>query len=134
MLAIPVDPRNPELVEREQRLLLQHLHDRRGAPGDGARDGDHRLIDAQRAHQAADEERKKNAELITSAEGLIYSTEQTLQEYGESLEEQDLELIKNDLSKLKASLQSNDTESIQKSYKDLETSAYRIAETIYAQE
>ena len=70
-----------------------------------------------------------------TAEGLVYSTERALEEYGSQLAEVDRELIRSDLDKLKEALgrPSTDVESLDKLYKALEGSAYRIAETVYAQ-
>ena len=85
------------------------------------------------SHEANDELKRHVAELVNSAEGLIYTTERSLEEYSKSLDPKDLELINADLLNLKKALEDGETTSIETNYKALETSAYRIAETIYAQ-
>ena len=74
------------------------------------------------------------ADARNRAEGLVYSTERTLEEYGGVLEATDRELIEHDVSALKAALEKEDVADLERLYKALETSAYRIAETIYAQQ
>ena len=93
-----------------------------------------RMIGEAEQHKADDEAKKKVADTKNRAEGLIYSTERTLEEYGGVLDPTDKELIQHDLTQLKAALEKEDLADMDKLYKALETSAYRIAETIYAQQ
>jgi molecular chaperone DnaK len=91
------------------------------------------IADAEQ-HRAQDDVKRQLADMCNRAEGLIYSTERTLEEYAEALDPLDVELIQHDLTKLKAALaDSGRTHELEDLYKALETSAYRIAETIYAQ-
>ena len=92
-----------------------------------------KIIDAAAQNEIDDDMKRHLAELRNSAEGLIYTTERSLEEYSAKLDPTDLELISNDLDKLKKSLEGTDVVDLEASYKALETSAYRIAETIYAQ-
>jgi molecular chaperone DnaK len=94
-----------------------------------------RLVTQAGEHKQNDAQKKKIAELRNSAEGLIYSTERALEEYGKNLQAVDLELIRFDVQKLKKGLEdaSIAADALEALYKALETSAYRIAETIYAQ-
>ncbi|MBI5509625.1 MAG: molecular chaperone DnaK [Deltaproteobacteria bacterium] len=93
-----------------------------------------KIVAAAEQHKSTDETKKKLADARNRAEGLIYSTERTLEEYGGSLDPTDKELIEHDLAQLKAALDNGDGPQIDKLYKALETSAYRIAETIYARQ
>jgi molecular chaperone DnaK len=93
------------------------------------------IVNEAERHKAADDEKRQIVDLRNRAEGLLYSTERTLEEYSEALDPLDLELIQHDVDKLKAALEgdgANPTE-VEALFKALETSAYRIAETIYAQ-
>jgi molecular chaperone DnaK len=94
-----------------------------------------RVIAEAHSSQEADEKKKLVVDLRNSAEGLIYSTERSLEEYGGQLAAVDRELIQSDLKRLKAALEapSVDAEALEQLYKALEVSAYRIAETLYAQ-
>ena len=49
------------------------------------------------------------------------------------LDPMDLELIKADVGSLKVALTGEDLAQLERAYKALESSAYRITETIYAQ-
>ena len=91
------------------------------------------IVSSAADNEANDELKRHIAELVNSAEGLIYTTERSLEEYSKSLDPKDLELINADLLNLKKALEGGATDSIETNYKALETSAYRIAETIYAQ-
>ncbi len=92
-----------------------------------------RIVADADAHKAADELKKRAADVRNRAEGLIYSTDRTLEEYGAQLDPTDKELIESDLAELKAALDTATPDEIERLFKALETSAYRIAETIYAQ-
>ncbi len=85
-------------------------------------------------HHEADMARKEAAELTNSARTLIYTTEQSLAEYRSQLDPTDLELIESDLNNLKTAMDKGDLANLPQYFKALETSAYRIAETIYTQE
>ena len=93
-----------------------------------------RMVGEAEQHKADDDSKKKQADVRNRAEGLIYSTERTLEEYGAGLDPTDKELIQHDLEQLKAALDKEGLPDVDKLYKALETSAYRIAETIYAQQ
>ncbi|MEE8410528.1 MAG: Hsp70 family protein, partial [Myxococcota bacterium] len=92
-----------------------------------------KIISDAEAHREADEVKKQVADIRNRAEGLLYSTERTLDEYADALDPLDVELIQSDLEQLKAALEGDGVAEIESLYKALETSAYRIAETIYAQ-
>jgi molecular chaperone DnaK len=87
--------------------------------------------DAER-NRAADRDKKDLADLRNNAEGLIYTTEKSIEEYASALKPNDLEEIKADLEALKAVLASEDREKIKEGLLRLEGSAYRIADAIYA--
>ncbi|MGK0360336.1 MAG: molecular chaperone DnaK [Bradymonadia bacterium] len=90
-----------------------------------------RMIEEADAHSAADAERKQLIEYRNQAEGLIYSTERSVDEYGEVLSPLDIEEIRADVATLKASLDTVDPEELQLAIANLEQSAYRIADAMY---
>ena len=90
-----------------------------------------RMIDDADAHRAADEERRQLVELRNTAEGLIHTTERSLQEYGDLISPLDVEEIHADIDTLKATLDTVDPEELQLAIKNLEQSAYRIADAMY---
>ena len=92
------------------------------------------LVSDAESHKSKDEEKRKLADLRNQAEGLLYTTERSLEEFAAQLDPTDLELIQADVTSLKAALEQEDVDALETQYKALETSAYRIAETVYAQQ
>ena len=93
-----------------------------------------RMIRDAEANKSDDKKKKELADLKNNAEGLIYTTEKSLEEYASALRAEDLEEIKADLEVLKQTLPSNDPPAIKEALVRLEGSAYRIADAIYAQQ
>jgi molecular chaperone DnaK len=93
-----------------------------------------RMIHDAEANKSDDKLKKELADLKNNAEGLIYTTEKSLEEYASALRAEDLEEIKADMEVLKSTLPSNDPPAIKDALVRLEGSAYRIADAIYAQQ
>ncbi|HET6411144.1 MAG TPA: molecular chaperone DnaK [Anaeromyxobacter sp.] len=93
-----------------------------------------RMVKDAEAHKTDDKAKKELADLKNNAEGLIYTTEKSLEEYASALKPNDLAEIREDLDALKAALSGADTGAIKESLARLEGSAYRIADAIYAQQ
>ena len=93
-----------------------------------------RMVRDAEAHKSDDKAKKELADLKNNAEGLIYTTEKSLEEYASALKPNDLAEIREDLEALKAALSGADTGAIKESLARLEGSAYRIADAIYAQQ
>jgi len=93
-----------------------------------------RMIREAESNKSDDKRKRELADLKNNAEGLIYTTEKSLEEYSSALKAEDLEEIKADLEALKQTLPSNDPPAIKEALVRLEGSAYRIADAIYAQQ
>ncbi len=93
-----------------------------------------RMIKDADANKTDDKRKKELADLKNNAEGLIYTTEKSLEEYASALKVEDLDEIKADLEALKQTMPSNDPPAIKDALVRLEGSAYRIADAIYAQQ
>jgi molecular chaperone DnaK len=93
-----------------------------------------RMIKEAESNKADDAKKKELADLKNNAEGLIYTTEKSLEEYASALKPDDLAEIKADLEALKGILGSADPAAIKEGLTRLEGSAYRIADAIYAQQ
>ncbi|MBX5481421.1 MAG: molecular chaperone DnaK [Myxococcaceae bacterium] len=91
-----------------------------------------RMIEDAKIHQADDKKKKELADLKNNAEGLIYTTEKSLEEYASMLSDKDREEIKADLEALNAVLNDTDPLKLKEAITRLEGSAYRIADAIYA--
>jgi molecular chaperone DnaK len=93
-----------------------------------------RMVRDAEAHRADDSKKKELADLRNNAEGLIYTTEKSLEEYSSALKPDDLAEIRADMDVLKALLSGSDPVEIKDALTRLEGSAYRIADAIYAQQ
>ena len=81
---------------------------------------------------AADDAKKRElADARNNADGLIYTTEKSLQEYGHVLTPKDVAEITADLQSLKEVVKQDDPAKVKEALQRLEGSAYRIADAIY---
>jgi molecular chaperone DnaK len=81
------------------------------------------------------EEDKKKRELIDArnmADSLIYSTEKSVKEVGDKLDDATKSNIEQAIENLKKSLEGEDTEEIKKLTEELTQASHKLAETIYA--
>jgi len=81
------------------------------------------------------EEDKKKRDLIDArnmADSLIYSTEKSVKEVGEKLDDATKSNIEQTIENLKKSLEGEDTEEIKKLTEELTQASHKLAETIYA--
>ncbi|RKH84547.1 molecular chaperone DnaK [Corallococcus sp. AB045] len=89
------------------------------------------MINDAQSHSADDKKKKELAELRNNADGLIYTTEKSLEEYANLLSEKDRGEIQADLERLRSVLNTSDAGVLKESFQRLEGSAYRIADAIY---
>src|SRR5215471_8083485 len=89
------------------------------------------MVQDAQSHLTEDKSKKAMAELINSADALIYTTEKSLEEYAQLLTDKDREEIRQDLEELKSVLSGSDGPKIKEAIQRLEGSAYRIADKIY---
>ena len=93
------------------------------------------IIDESEQHREDDLFRSELAELRNQAETLVYTTEQALEGYADLIDEQLLGEVQSDCSELRRLLdESGDGEAIRTAYAKLEGAAFRIAESMYADE
>jgi molecular chaperone DnaK len=90
-----------------------------------------KMIQDAQSNVEGDKAKKEIADLKNNADGLIYTTEKSLEEYATLLSEKDRDEIKADLENLKKHLGSGDPGKLRDAIKQLEGSAYRIADAIY---
>ncbi len=93
-----------------------------------------RMVREAESNKGDDKKKKEVADLRNNAEGLIYTTEKSLEEYASALKQEDLDEIRADLQALQAVLVAGDPGAIKEGLARLEGSAYRIADAIYAQQ
>ncbi len=93
-----------------------------------------RMIRDGEANKTDDRRKRELADLRNNAEGLVYTTEKSLEEYASALTPKDLDEIRADLEVLKAIMSGDDPAAIKEALTRLEGSAYRIADAIYGQQ
>ncbi|MGO8970903.1 MAG: molecular chaperone DnaK [Myxococcaceae bacterium] len=89
------------------------------------------VSDAQ-SHQADDKRKKEIADLRNSADGLLYTTEKSLEEYSNVLNQADIAEIRADMEALRKVLNTAEPAALKEAVQRLEGSAYRIADAIYS--
>ncbi len=90
------------------------------------------IDDAENA-RTEDAWKRELADLRNNADGLIYTTEKSLEEYGHALEEQDIEDIEAFLQGCKEAMDGDDVDVLREAIASLETTSYKIAEAMYAE-
>ncbi len=89
------------------------------------------LVGEAEGHAEADAQRREHVELCNTGEGLVYSVEQTLEEYGEQLAESEQEEIRESLTRARRALESKDPAELREAVEDLQELAYRMTEAMY---
>ena len=84
-------------------------------------------------HAEEDLLKKEEAEARNSADSLIYSTEKSLDEYGDKISETDRNEIQGAIEKLRAALNGDDLEAIKADTDALTQASHKLAEVMYAQ-
>ena len=83
------------------------------------------------AHAAEDKARREGVEARNQADGLVYTTEKNLAEYGEKVPAQDKASIEQAVAELKTALQGEDIEAIKAKTEALGQAAMKLGEVVY---
>jgi len=83
-------------------------------------------------HAAEDKTRREEIELRNQADSLVYTTEKTLKEHGDSLDASDRSAIEGAIETLKETLKGGDAAAIRRDMGALEQASYKLAEKMYA--
>ncbi|MGF1511474.1 MAG: molecular chaperone DnaK [Myxococcota bacterium] len=90
-----------------------------------------RMVSEAAAAKGDDEKKRRLADLKNQAEGLLYTTERSLEEYESMLAEDDVQDIREDLDALRGVYETEDEDRMKAAIQRLEGSAHRIAEAMY---
>jgi molecular chaperone DnaK len=90
-----------------------------------------RMVEEAESAKGDDEKKKRLADLKNQAEGLLYTTERSLEEYESMLSEDDVQDIREDLDALRGVYEGSDEDKLKAAMQRLEGSAHRIAEAMY---
>jgi molecular chaperone DnaK len=91
-----------------------------------------RLVQEANENTDADKARRQLADLRNKADGLVYSTERTLEEYGEHVAEPEQRALRERIEKTRAALAASDAEALAAAVDDLSTLSYQMTEGLYA--
>jgi len=92
-----------------------------------------RMIRDAKEFEAQDKERKEFVELKNRADTLIYSTENSIKEYGDKIEESQKTEIQSAISTLQESLKGDDKQAISSNVDKLQSLAMAIGQAMYKQ-
>ena len=84
------------------------------------------------AHAAEDAAKREEIELRNQADSLVYTTEKTLKEHGETLDAAEKSAIEEAITTLNETLKEGDAEAIKRDMEALQTASYKLAEKMYA--
>jgi molecular chaperone DnaK len=102
-------------------------------PTSGLSDGDiERLVEESVEMAEADQVRRALAEARNKGEGLLYSSEKAMEEFGALLPPDEHAFLVTELAECRAALEGDDLALVQEAVARLEVSAQRIGEAIYA--
>jgi molecular chaperone DnaK len=91
-----------------------------------------KMVHEAEAHSAEDETKREEIEVRNSADSLIYTTEKTLREHGDSLDASERSAIEDAIKKLNETLKQGDAQAIKRDMDALQTASYKLAEKMYA--
>ena len=89
------------------------------------------IIAEAEAKEREDEELRERMEMKNQAEGLLYSTERSLEAYGSELPPEELEDMKEAVATVKGLIDDATLEELETIMQTLETAAHRLAEAMY---
>ena len=92
-----------------------------------------RMIAEAEASRSSDAVKRELADARGNAEGLIYTSEKSLEEYGHVLSDQDRQDISVFLGELKKIMDSSDVSGIKAAIKRLEAASHKMAEAMYSE-
>ena len=88
------------------------------------------VVDAE-SHADEDAERRDEAELRNTGEGLVYSVKQTLEGYGKQLADTERQEVEESLERAQAALEGMGMDELRDAVEDLQQLAYKMTEVIY---
>jgi molecular chaperone DnaK len=90
-----------------------------------------RMVKEAELHRDDDKRKKEWAELKNNAEGLIYTSEKSLNEYADTLDDNEIEDIEIAIDRVKEAMEGNDLEELRAAIEDLNQATHKLAEAMY---
>ena len=92
-----------------------------------------KLIKEAEAHSEEDKQKQKLIEVRNNADSLIYTTEKSIRDLGDSVDNVLKGEIETKIEELKKAMETDNLEAISKAHEDLATVSHKLAEKLYAQ-
>ncbi len=92
-----------------------------------------KMVKDAEAHAAEDHKKRELIEARNQADGLVYTTEKSLKEHGDKVDEATRGNIQQALDELKKAMEADDAEAIKQKTEALAQAAHKLAEVMYAQ-
>ncbi|MFH1689037.1 MAG: molecular chaperone DnaK [Candidatus Eisenbacteria bacterium] len=92
---------------------------------------DNMVHDAE-SHSAEDSAKREEIELRNQADSLVYTTQKTLKEHGDTLDAAEKSSIEGAIETLNETLKEGNAEAIKRDMEALQTASYKLAEKMYA--
>ena len=109
---------------KEQQIRIQ-------ASGGLSDDDIEKMVSEAEEHAGEDKKRRELTEAKNNADSLVYSTEKSLEEFGEQIGKSEKETIEQDVSILKEALEADDVDAITKGVEALTQSSMKLGEAMY---
>jgi molecular chaperone DnaK len=93
-----------------------------------------KMVKDAEAHASEDKKKRELIEARNQADGLVYTTEKSLEDHGDKIDEATKQKIKDATEDLKRVMETDDVESIRKKTEDLGKASHKLAEAMYAQQ
>ncbi|MEA4861828.1 MAG: molecular chaperone DnaK [Victivallaceae bacterium] len=93
-----------------------------------------KMVNDAKAHAEQDKATKEKIEVKNQAESMVYQVERQIKEYGDKLSEAVKAPVEEGIAKLKKQIESNDTEAMKATMKDLEEKLMKFGQEIYSQQ
>src|SRR5512136_2094521 len=84
------------------------------------------------AHAAEDKKKRELIEARNQADNLIYSTEKSLKEFGDKIDDAEKKKIEDGVAALKKAMEGNDADLLKKASDELMQASHKLAEAVYA--
>ncbi len=92
-----------------------------------------RLLKEAESHAQSDRERRELAHLCNTADGLIYSTEKTLQEFAQYVGAEDRRALEDAIAATREAMDAEDREALRDAVDELSSLTYKMTENLYAE-
>jgi molecular chaperone DnaK len=91
------------------------------------------LVQEAEVHSQVDKQRRDLVELRNQADGLIYSTGRTLEEFAENIAEEEAKTLREALDKTREAMDDDDAGALRSAIDELSALTYKMTESLYAE-